>query len=149
MDHFTQPISSTQDPYLDSLNCVDRLYREYLKYKKLFVAVDFDDTIYDFHNKGYTYPKLIDLVKRCQKLGFYITIFTGNPKEKFDFIREYCHNIGIKVDSINENPIPMPIGNSGKIYYNILLDDRAGLYSAYQELLSVVEKAESNVGNKQ
>ena len=49
---------------------------------------------------------------------------------------------GIVLDSINKNPIPMPYGNHGKIYYNILLDDRAGLGQAYDtltELLKMIE----------
>lgn len=41
---------------------------------------------------------------------------------------EYCKHFGIAVDYINENP---EIMNTRKPYYNILLDDRAGLECAF------------------
>jgi hydroxymethylpyrimidine pyrophosphatase-like HAD family hydrolase len=102
--------------------------------------VDFDDTVFDFHNKGYQYPQVISLVKECFDLGFYICIFTGSPPEKYDSITNYMENLGIKISSINKNPFPMPFGNNGKIYYNILLDDRTGLAQSYEILRNVVDK---------
>ncbi len=122
------------DPYTNKLNCISRLYKEYCKHKKLIVAVDFDDTIFDFHRSGYSYDKIIAILKECQELDFYICIFTGSPPTKYDFITKYMENLGIKIHSINKNPFPMPFGNDGKMYYNILLDDRAGLGEAYEIL---------------
>ena len=129
-----------QDPYFNDSTCTNRLLTEYKKYGKLVVALDFDDTIYDFHKKGYEYPRVIELIKQCQELGFYIVIFTGSEPEKYPLIMEYCNSIGIKPCKINENAFPMPIGNNGKIYYNILLDDRAGLWSAFSHLQDVVQQ---------
>jgi predicted HAD superfamily phosphohydrolase YqeG len=120
-----------QDPYLNVDTAIERLYNEWKKYGKIIIALDFDDTIYDFHKKGYTYPRVIELIQRCQQLGCYVVIFTGSEPEKYPMIREYCASIGIKVDKINENAFPMPIGNNGKIYFNILLDDRAGLPATF------------------
>ncbi len=127
------------DIYFNTGKCVDRLLEEYELHKRLMVAVDFDDTIFDFHNKGYEYRQVIDLLKQCQKLNFYITVFTGSPTEKYGMIQEYMEKIGIKITGINKNPIPLPFGNHGKIYFNILLDDRAGLGQAYAILNNVVE----------
>jgi hypothetical protein len=45
----------------------------------------------------------------------------------------------ITIASINENPIDLPFGNNGKIYYNILLDDRAGLGQALDTLNKTIE----------
>lgn len=59
------------DPYLDDSVTIERLYSEWKKYGKIFLALDFDDTIYDFHKKGYKYEKVIELVKACQKQGCY------------------------------------------------------------------------------
>jgi hydroxymethylpyrimidine pyrophosphatase-like HAD family hydrolase len=128
------------DPYYDILHCVERLYNEYLKHKSLIVALDFDDTIYDFHKKGYTYTNTIELIKKCQDLNFHIVIFTGSEKEKYPLILEHCDKLGIKPCKINENAFPMPIGNNGKIYYNILLDDRAGLRESILILQMLIDK---------
>jgi hypothetical protein len=127
------------DPYLDDSVTIERLYSEWKKYGKIFLALDFDDTIYDFHKKGYKYEKVIELVKACQKQGCYTIIFTGSELEKYPFIRSYCEEIGLHIDKINENAIPMNIGNNGKIYYNILLYDRSGLSSSYFILSSVLK----------
>lgn len=128
------------DPYFCTEFCVERLYKEYLTHKKLIVALDFDDTIFDFHNRGHSYAQVIDLILECQKLDFYIVIFTGTEPEKWPNIYNYCEKIGIKIASINKNPIPLPFGNDGKIYYNILLDDRAGIAQAYDILRKTICK---------
>lgn len=129
------------DPYLYSNTALNRLLEEYKKYGKLIVALDFDDTIFDFHKKGHTYTQVIELIQRAQGLGFFIVIFTGSPKEKYPEILEYCKSVGITPTGINQNPFPMPFGNDGKIYFNILLDDRAGLQEAFMTLREVVNYA--------
>jgi len=129
-----------KDPYLNDQIAIERLYNEWKKYGKIFIACDFDDTIYDFHKKGYTYNNVINLIKECQVQGCYTIIFTGSEVEKYPFIREYCEQIGLHIDKINENAIPMPIGNNGKIYFNILLDDRAGLSSSFNILSNALTK---------
>lgn len=137
------------DPFLKSRPVVDRLWSEFLKHEKLIVALDFDDTIYDCHARGHRYTKVIKLVKQCQELGFYIIIFTASIKERYPLIKDYCASIGIHPFKINENAVDMPIGRNGKIYYNILLDDRAGLSSAYKTLKTVVDRiTRSSYGQK-
>ena len=42
--------------------------------------------------------------------------------------------IDIEIDTINENPIDLPYGHNGKIYANIFLDDRAGLFQGMEIL---------------
>jgi hypothetical protein len=132
------------DPYLNNQVAFERLLEEYKKYGKLVVALDLDDTIFNYHKKeNWTYPAVVELIKRCQNLGFYICLFTGTPKDKWPESRAYCESLGIKLTSINENAFPMCFGNDGKIYYNILLDDRAGLSAAYEVLKRVVDYAEN------
>lgn len=128
------------DPYFDTDFCVERLYKEYSAHKKLIVALDFDDTIFDFHDKGYQYTQIIDLILECQTYGFYIVIFTGTPPEKWPDILSHCEKLSIKPSTINKNPIPLPFGNDGKIYYNILLDDRSGLQQSFEILRKTVDK---------
>lgn len=51
------------DFYLDPENCYQRLEDEFKKYGKLIFCVDFDDTLYDFHNVGRTYTDVMALLK--------------------------------------------------------------------------------------
>ncbi len=133
------------DPYFDTIECAKRLKKEYDTHKKLIVAVDFDDTVFDFHNAGHDYMQVINLIRRCQNLGFYIVLFTGTHPDKWLNQAAYLKDKGIKVICVNENPIPLPFGNHGKMYYNILLDDRAGLGQAYTILDIVVSQIEENL----
>jgi hypothetical protein len=130
------------DPYFDTDVCVDRLMREYHAHGKLIVAVDFDDTVFDFHKSGHSYPEIINLLERCQKLGFYIVLFTGSDPSEWDKQCGYLLRHGIHAHAVNQNPIPLPFGNHGKMYYNILLDDRAGLGQAYRTLVQVLKEIE-------
>lgn len=128
------------DPYLNEDNCYERLRWEYIKHGRIIVAVDYDDTLFPYHNKDNTHNQIIDLLKICANLDFYIVIFTASAPERYLEIEEYCRKIELGIDSINKNPIPLKFGNHGKIYYNILLDDRAGLASAYNTLKRLVDE---------
>lgn len=132
------------DTYRIHSNTVARLTKEYKSHPKLIVAVDFDDTIFPWTKENSTHEEVLSLVRRCKALGFYIVCFTASDAKRYDFIRDFFANNGITIDSINVNPIPLPYGNNGKIFFNILLDDRSGLESSYKTLLEVVEFAEKN-----
>jgi len=128
------------DTFYDTKHCVERLYKEWVQHPKLIIACDFDDTIFDFHNRGQTHDDVVDLLKECKSLGFYVVLFSASKPERYPFMMEYCKNLGVEVDGINKNVIELPYGNNGKIYYNILLDDRAGLFQAVTILLMVIQK---------
>jgi len=130
------------DTFLDTNNCVNRLLVEYVQHKKLIVAVDFDDTVFDYHQKGRTYEYVIDLLRRCQKHGFWVVLFTACSPDKAESQKAYLTMRGIEVHSVNQNPIDLPFGNDGKIYFNILLDDRAGLGQAVEILHQVIDVIE-------
>lgn len=59
---------------------------------------------------------------------------------------EYCKSQGIKIDYLNESPFLIGEWKGKKQYFNVLLDDRAGLESAYNNLKYVLDHAsiESN-----
>ena len=135
------------NPYFKTNHCVDRLLTEYEKHDRLVVAVDFDDTVFDFHGNGYTFQSVIDLLKRCKALGFYIVIWSASNPDRHESMRNHLESRGVEVDSVNQNPIPLPYGNHKKIYYNILLDDRAGLGQAFDVLEQVVFIAEMRKGS--
>lgn len=132
-----------KNPYLTVDGCVSRLYNEFKKHPKLIVACDHDDSVFDFHNKGYDYSDTIEALKRCQQHDFFIVVFTGMPKEKWNDIFKFWDDLGIKITGINTNPIKLPFGNDGKIYFNILLDDRAGLGQSLEILNKLIDKIET------
>lgn len=137
-------IKKIRDPYASTKRSVERLYNQYLAYKKLIIAFDFDSTLYGWENPdAHVFPKAIALAKKCNELGFYVTIFTASAPDRYDMMREYCQSFGIKVDSINENPTKLPFGHHGKIFYNLLLDDRAGLGQAIKTLTQVIKRIEN------
>lgn len=121
--------------FLDKKTCIDRLLYEWKRYKEIVIAVDFDNTIYDYHNQGLEHDCIIELIQQCQQIGCWVMIFTANDNNG-DFIKDYCSSIGIRVDSINENAPFVPF-NTKKPFYNILLDDRAGLKESYNILKTV------------
>ncbi len=132
------------DPFLDNNNAFERLLTEYRLHKRLIVAFDFDDTVYDFHKKGREYSQVIDLLKRCQEVGFHLTLLTDLYEGKKEAIHDFYTKTGITPDLVNDTPAFLPFGHCGKPYYNILLDDRAGLSGAYNLLLTIVEIAEED-----
>ena len=111
--------------YLSDKNCVDRLLEEYKKHGCLVVSYDLDNTVKDYHKKGHDYSEVIELIRECRKAGFYLIVFTA--EEDTEKVKDFLFINCIPYDAINENP-PFWDKKGRKIYYNILLDDRAGLY---------------------
>jgi predicted mannosyl-3-phosphoglycerate phosphatase (HAD superfamily) len=131
------------DPYTSTSLCVERLLGQYAKTPRLILAVDWDETLFDFHRKGYAFPRAINLIKRAQDLGFYIVIFTASKTERHAEIIQHCETLGITPDSINRNVIPSEYGNDGaKIFYNLLIDDRSGLGQALDILENTLDRIE-------
>lgn len=131
------------DPYTDTERCIQRLLDQHAKHPRLMLAVDFDDTLFDFHQTGAAYPRAIAAIKAAQSVGFYVTIFTASAKDRYPFIVEHCASLGIQVDAINRNVIESPFGNDGKIFFNLLIDDRAGLGQALDTLEAVLNRIKS------
>lgn len=125
------------DLYLEDKNVVNRLVEEWTQHKNLIVAFDFDNTVFDYYQKGYEFNDVITLLRRCKQIGCKFIVFTSCEEEKYDFIRNYLNENEIPFDTINENLDITPF-KGRKVYYNILLDDRAGLRSAYDCLKEAV-----------
>lgn len=116
-----------------------RLWEEYHKYNGLIVCVDFDNTLYDFHKKGYSYPLLKKLVKDLYDIGCHIIIWTGNQDEQL--VHDYCVEHEIPFHSINEDaPVALSLYKKNgempprKIFANVYIDDRIFLEEAYKQL---------------
>jgi hypothetical protein len=129
------------------MHCIERLIENWMEHNRIIIAVDFDNTIYDFYNKGYTYDYVISLLKECKDMNCTLILLTCCDESKYNFILGECNKIGVKIDYINKSPEYIPY-HSNKIYYNILLDDRAGLRSAYDILYTTKEIIKQNPKTK-
>lgn len=121
---------------------VERLRSEVAAHGSLFVAFDFDNTIFDYHKQGFDYSGVISLLRRCSEMGHKMILLTSNEdEEKLAFIRYYCRSFGIRIDYVNENPEVCP--GCRKPYYNILIDDRAGMNEACEILNAIIQEQEN------
>lgn len=125
------------DFYLDPENCYQRLEDEFKKYGKLIFCVDFDDTLYDFHNVGRTYVDVMSLLKEWEDYSEVI-IFTGNGESKYPMIENYLSAYGIKYKGINCDSSIKVEGR--KTYANVYIDDRGGLPLVYEHLQRLIER---------
>lgn len=114
----------------------NRLKLDYLAHKSLFVAFDYDNTVFDYHSQGINYEAIVELLRICKSYGFILILFTGNEGEKLDVIKQDLIDRDIPFDLINENPLM----KTRKPYYNILLDDRAGLKESYNNLKRLTDE---------
>lgn len=125
------------DYFRNDDNCVDRLMEEYKKYGSIIVAYDFDHTVFDYSKKGHTFEDAVELIRECKKMGFHLTVFTSCNDDRFPEIKKYLEDKDIPYHAINETPEFIPF-KGRKVYYNILLDDRAGLSAAFNQLWRLI-----------
>jgi hypothetical protein len=135
------------DEFLKSDAAYNRLLVEYRKHGSLVVGVDFDSTLYDYHNKGESYDMVAQLVRDLSGIGCKIIIWSGT--EDINLIDSYLRKNNIPWHLINENLV---IGgnwvsgkDSRKIYYNVLLDDRSGLLQTYNDLTRLVKEIKDGI----
>lgn len=129
-----------KDHYMIQKNVVDRLVKEYQLHGDLVVAYDFDNTVYDYHNRGESYEMVIDLIRKLSTVkGIELIVWTGSRKERYEWIKWWLNENKIPFNKINENPYFFN-SDSPKIFYSILLDDRAGLESSFNALESFLSE---------
>lgn len=134
------------DPFLNDLNCVKRLVKEWVAHKSLIIAYDYDNTVFDYHSLGYQFDGIISTLQQCKNYGAKFIVFSCSPKDRYSQMINYLDENNIPWDTINENIVKLH-GGEGKVFYNILLDDRAGLKSSYSILnmaLTVIKEQPSD-----
>lgn len=119
--------------YMNHVHVASRLFKEWNEHGQLIIAYDFDNTVFDYHGEGHNYDEVVKLLRQCKEVGAYLIVFTAAEEERYDQIGRFLSDLDIPYDAINENMPGLPF-KGRKIYYNVLLDDRAGLESAYQAL---------------
>lgn len=122
----------------------ERLFNEYLKYDTLYIAFDFDNTIWDYDhykdnyedNPNAVYWEIVELLRLCKKIGLKLILWTSCPKKEDEEVKaNLCDKWGINPDYINCSPLSP---GATKPHFNILLDDRAGLESSVQILNKLI-----------
>lgn len=127
-------------------SCINRLVSELNTHGSLVIGFDFDNTIFDVHNNGGNYKDIIDALRDCKSKGWTLCLFTSELDENWlKWKINYCKHFGIEPDYVNESPI---LKGTKKPFFNLLLDDRAGLQSAYTILKNILSYADSKL-NKQ
>ena len=135
---------SKSDPYLSDYKCIERLIKEWIEHNGIIIAFDFDNTVFDYHGQGYTYSHVINLLKDAKEMGCTLILYTSCAEEKYDIMKSYLKEKGIYPDYINKTPDYIPFGHDGsKVYYNLFLDDRAGLGSAVHILEETIKAIKS------
>ena len=129
----------------DEDRCARRLLWEYKNYGRLIVGVDFDNTIRPVKQDS-SCEAVIELLKRCSadpKIVLCLWTISGSSDGHLSLQEkeEYCKSLGIKLDYINKSPYLEASGGK-KQFFNVLLDDRAGLESAYRNLKYVLDNSE-------
>lgn len=129
------------DPFLSEERVYERLKREFQKYGKLIIAYDFDYTINSYRNEPWEYPEVVQLLQRWAEYGYFIC-YTASPESRHPEIREKIKELGVPLNYINENVKEVKISQGGKLYYNVLLCDRAGLAECHRVLKKLITEIE-------
>lgn len=123
--------------FSSEIECANRLVKDYATHGNICVAFDYDNTLFDCHG---TRPKNIvaclDLMKRCQEAELDLVVWTCSMESRFDEIKDYLNTYGIfkfTINSVNEEVYKFN-GTNKKLFFSLLLDDRAGLGSAMRSL---------------
>lgn len=134
--------------FLNEENFYQRLEGYYEKYGQIILAYDFDDTVYDCRHLGRDYTELMNLIRRMDKYA-YLIVFTSRPKNEYQMVKDFLNENNIPFDAINEDAPQTPEERRcRKVYYHVLLDDKAGLlmaYNALQKFLKVHECPEKDL----
>ena len=125
--------------FLNDENFYNRLDYYYEKYGQIILAYDFDDTVYDCRNLGRDYSELINLIRDMKQFA-YLIVFTARPEKEYDFVKQFLKENDVPFDTINDDAPQTPEDRRcRKIYYHILLDDKAGLTTPYNALKKFLE----------
>lgn len=154
-DYFKQSDAPVNER-IDELNKMDRLWdgwfantrfvetliNDYKEHGNIIVAFDFDDTV-EPSKPDIDCTPIVKLLQVCSELGFTMICYTARTlNSDINHVRETCNRLHIKCDYINEDCDAVKrereYEHANKICYNIFLDDRAGLISAFEILLAFV-----------
>ena len=113
-----------------------RLVEQYQKMDRLIIAYDFDDMVSPYYSNGC--GRATNVIRMAKEyLNAYLIVYTCN--QDYNKIKKYLNDNNIPWDAINENaPFIHFCNEKSKLYYNLLLDDKAGLHQAISDLESLI-----------
>lgn len=122
-----------------------KLYDAYNHHKSIIIGLDFDDTVFPLTQDDY----VVDRCNRCVEAvrGFnakkpelidsIVCLYTNSDKQSLVYKKFIVEKVfRIRVDYVNESPI---LSGNGKPFFNILLDDKAGLNESIDRLTKLTE----------
>ena len=114
---------------------LNQLIDVYEKNGNIIIGLDFDDTIFPFNQSKVNIERCADVVKTVKSIKEVVTIclFSVASPQTLVYKAHIMDLYGIKPDYINESPIKK-WGECNKPYFNIQLDDKAGLNEALETL---------------
>ena len=112
-----------------------RLVEQYKKMDRLIIAYDFDDTVSPYYSRSCN--RAASAIRMAREyLNAYLIVYTCNQDE--EKLKKYLDKNKIPYDAINENAPFIHFNKKGKLYYNLLLDDKAGLHQAIEDLETLI-----------
>lgn len=125
------------DTFFNDEALLDKLKVHYKEHNKIIVAYDYDDTIAPTYMSKCC-DSVIALLKEIKPYAVFIC-YTANQNP--DKVKQYIKENNIPLDAFNDNVDFMKdkFGGTSKVYFNILLDDKAGLGQAYRILKTFLE----------
>ena len=126
------------DPFTHKEMVKKRWKTELEKYGKLIIAFDFDYTVHNYREEdNFAYDVVMQLLRDWRPYAHFI-VFTASPEERYPYIKNYLKENNIPYDKINEDILER--NYTRKIYYNVFLDDRAGLGETVEILTEILEE---------
>jgi len=122
------------DSFFNQDRQLNVLLEQYKRFGKIIVAFDFDDTVSPF--RGDSCEQVKQLIRDLRPYA-HLICFTARTPENQAEAKVYLKTHNIPYDYINKEWNGNPI--SGKLFYNQLLDDKAGLYESYTILTRFLE----------
>lgn len=127
-----------KDRYFSTEEATNRLVRDFYKHNNIIIAVDFDNTLYNFMGRGdsLSVRNLVQQLSDDKTHRFTLILFTAREGKELDEAVDWCSDIYINFDYVNKSPV---MTETRKPFYNILLDDKAGLGQAYEVLTNFLK----------
>ena len=97
--------------------------------------------MHNYHGEGYTYDFIAELLRGWRPYSRLI-VFSASPESRYSYIENYLNEHNIPFDKINDEVVSER-HYTRKVYYNVFLDDRAGLGETAEILYELLEEIKS------